>query len=130
VLPSSSETDISVCCRKEYISQEHTTSDLFHVVENQVHQLVVAFQRAGDCNEWKLASGILPTNTSKTELTLPATAELDSHSLVHVLVEIKDILLLALAAVFATSSATTTSPISTASAAPTATAAASKVAAF
>jgi hypothetical protein len=26
---------------------EHTASDLFHVVENQVHQLVVAFECAG-----------------------------------------------------------------------------------
>jgi hypothetical protein len=72
------------------------------------------------------------SNTFNPRLTLSATIELDSHSLVHVLVKIKDVLLLALATILvARSAATTTSPVSTATTASSATAAtASKVAAF
>jgi hypothetical protein len=67
-----------------------------------------------------------------SKLTLSSAIELDGHGLVHVLVKIKDVLLLALATVLVARSATaTTSPVSTATTASSATAAtASKVAAF
>jgi hypothetical protein len=71
------------------------------------------------------------SNTFNPRLTLSATIELDSHSLVHVLVKIKDVLLLALATVLvARSAATTTSPVSTTTASSATAATASKVAAF
>jgi hypothetical protein len=68
-----------------------------------------------------------------SKLTLSPAIELDRHSLVHVLVQIKDIFLLALATVFGAGSTTTsTASVTTAatSATATTTATGSEVAAF
>jgi hypothetical protein len=50
VLPSSSgKASVIVMTEGQNLCRRiHTASDLFHVVENEVHQLVVAFERAGD----------------------------------------------------------------------------------
>ena len=74
----------------------------------------------------------MKSNSINARLTLSAAVKLDGHGLVHVLVKIKDVLLLALATILvARSAATATSPVSTATTASSATAAtASKVAAF
>jgi len=67
------------------------------------------------------------------KLTLSATVELDRHSFVHVLVQIKDVFLFALATVFGAGSTTTsTTSVTTAATSTTATTTAtgSKVAAF
>ena len=114
----------------------HTASDLFDVIKDQVHELIVAFERAGDCRECSVS--IYITNQFKRKsipkLTLSAAVEFDGHGLIHVLVKIKDILLLALATVLAAGSASTTAAtasVSTATTASSTTAAtASKVAAF
>jgi hypothetical protein len=63
-----------------------------------------------------------------SKLTLSPAIELDRHSLVHVLVQIKDILLLALATVFGASTASVTSAATSTTATTTATG--SEVAAF
>jgi hypothetical protein len=73
----------------------------------------------------------LPLQTR--ELTLSATVELDRYGLVHVLVQIKDVLLLALATVFGAGSTTTSTASVTTTATSTTsttTATGSEVAAF
>lgn len=89
----------------------HTSCDFLDVVEDEVHELIVAFECSGDYWFWNLLAFLLPfaslyakyglriavfllkalflsVQGKGVKLTLSATTKLDLNFLVHVLVQI------------------------------------------
>lgn len=81
-----------------------TPRDLLHIVQDQIHQLVIALERSDDCrtlsNTYSASGG---------RLTFSTAVELDGDLLVDVLGQVKDVLLLPLCTAGLLRSATTTS---------------------
>jgi hypothetical protein len=104
-----------------------TSRHLLDIVQNQVHELIVAFERSRHYNIGQLCSF---AGISLQMPTLSAAVELHTDLLVHVFGKVQDILLLAVAALsIGTATSTTVSTAST-SAISTTAASASEIRAF
>jgi hypothetical protein len=82
----------------------YTCHGFLYFVENKVHELIIALQRADDCIGVSDQGQVLYSTcikfpeadgpSSKNERTFPPPVKLDSNPLVHVFAQIQDILLL------------------------------------
>ena len=88
MLPSSSGS--SQIGRCEHEDQRHTSQRFFDLIQDKVHELVVAFERANDCK--RLAPALLPNCPALH--TFSSATELDGDLLVHVLAQVKNVLFL------------------------------------
>lgn len=71
--------------------KDRTSGGFLDLVEDQVHELVVALERA---NDYVVSVPWLRFSANCFKLTFPAAAELDAQLLVHVLAQVEDVFLL------------------------------------